>query len=220
MNYSEILKWSEVWAVLIPVIIYLYKKPNEKYIKPVIWYLFIALILNTISDIIGENYYTEPAFIKAIGYNLPFYNLHSIVRLFLFIKFFHLINIPANKFIKKILPILIAALVVFNFLFLNSFKDFSSNIFTIESIVLIVYCINYFLIILGADDASNKFNSSLIIVTGIAVYESVCFPIFLFYHLLTNKFNDYAAGIWNVHNIMYIILCLFIARAFYGRIKI
>lgn len=220
MNYSVILKWSEVWAVIIPILIYLYKKPNEKYIKPVIWYLVIALILNIICDIIGENYYNEPKFIVAINYNLPFYNLHSIIRLFLFINFFHFINVPANKFIKKILPIVIAALVVFNFLFLDSFKNFSSKIFTIESIVLIVYCIIYFLAILGADDASNNFNSSLIIVTGLAVYESVCFPIFLFYDLLSKKFQDYAIDIWDVHNIMYIILCLFIARAFYGRIKI
>lgn len=220
MNYSVILKWSEVWAVLIPVLIYLYKKPNEKYIKPVIWYLVIALILNIISDIIGENYYNEPKFIVAINYNLPFYNLHSIIRLFLFINFFHLINIPGNRFFKKYIPLFIGTLILFNFLSLDSFKNFSSKIFTIESIVLIVYCINYFLTILGADDASTKFNSSLIIATGVAVYESVCFPIFLFYDLLSKKFKNYAIDIWDVHNIMYIILCLFIARAFYGRIKI
>ena len=220
MNYEIILKWSEVWAVLIPLVIYFVRRPKQPYIKPVLWYLWIALFLNIIADVIREIYHTAPKFIVAINYNLPFYNIHSICRIFLFISFFNAVKIPATWRSKKAIPLTIGVIVLINFIFFDSIRNFSSKMFTLESIVLIVYCINYFLSILRSDEGSLKFNSSLVIATGLAVYESVCFPIFLFYDLLARQFTNYAISIWDFHNIMYVILCLFIARAFYGRIKI
>lgn len=205
--------------MLIPLVIYFIKRPKEHYIKPVFLYLIVALILNIICDVIRDTYYSAPKFIVAINYNLPFYNIHSILRLFLFVSFFHEIKIPLKKNLRKIIPFIILIAILLNFTFFDSFTSFSSKLFTIESILLIIYCISYFFILLRKDDVNSKFDSSLIIATGLAVYEAVCFPIFLFYDTLVKKFEDYAIDVWDVHNIMYIILCLFIARAFYGRNK-
>jgi hypothetical protein len=85
--------------------------------------------------------------------------------------------------------------------------------------VLIIFCVLYFLRKLKSDEISSSFDASLYIVTGLAVYEAVCFPIFLFYDMLIEKTKGYAVDIWNVHNIAYIVFCLFIARAFYGSFR-
>ncbi len=94
--------------------------------------------------------------------------------------------------------------------------NFSSNIFTLEGIVLIIFCVLYFLKKLRSDEISSGFDTSLYIVIGLSIYEAVCFPVFLFYNTLINQNNDYAVNVWNVHNIAYIVFCLFIARSFYG----
>ena len=107
-------------------------------------------------------------------------------------------------------------LVLCNFIFVDSFFAFSSRTFTLESFVLLCYCVNYFFKKLRSDEPDDDFDAPLIIVTGLCIYEAVCFFIFLFYDTLNETYKDFAVDIWNVHNIMYIIFCLFIARAFYG----
>lgn len=213
---QKILDWSEVWAVLIPIIIFYIKKPKEKYLKPVITYLICAFFINLIGDVIEENYYHDPQWIVRINYNQPFYNLHSIVRLFIFIYFFGLMKIPENKIVKLLIPVITFLVILINFIFFHSFKNFSSLIFSIEGVALIIFCISYFLKRLKSDIVSVNFDASLYVVTGLAIYEAICFPIFLFYQTLSKHTEDYAINIWDIHNIAYIVFCLFIARAFYG----
>lgn len=212
----KILDLSEAWAVLIPLVVYLSKKPKQKFIKPIFIYLLAALVINLCGDIIEENYYHDPKWIVAINYNLPFYNIHSIIRLLLLMYFFALIQIPKNKALQILLLCCVIVLAIINFSLLSSFKDFSSVTFSFEGIILIIYCLIYFLKRLKSDELTSGFDNSLYIVTGIAIYEAVCFPIFLFYQTLTNQTRDYAVSIWDIHNIAYIVFCLFIARSFYG----
>ena len=67
-----------------------------------------------------------------------------------------------------------------------------------------------------SDEITNEFDASLFVVTGLAIYEVVSFPIFLFYKTLMETTKNYAVTIWDVHNLTYIVFCLFIAKAFYG----
>jgi hypothetical protein len=73
---QKILDLSEVWAVLIPLTVYVIKRPRKKFIKTIFIYLLFALIINLCADIIEENYYHDPQWIVAIIYNLHFYNIH------------------------------------------------------------------------------------------------------------------------------------------------
>jgi hypothetical protein len=130
--------------------------------------------------------------------------------------FFALIQIPKSKKLRVIFFVCAIMFVVINFSLFSYLTNFSSAIFTAEGFILIVYSIIYFLKTLKSDELTHGFNNSLYIVTGIAIYEAVCFPIFLFYQTLTNETRQYAVNIWDVHNIAYIVFCLFIARAFYG----
>lgn len=202
----KILDWSEVWATLLPIFVLFFKKQCPL-LTPVIAYLWTALMINILCDL---------AYIKVFTDNNFLYNLHSIIRLFLLLYFFALLKIPSSKKIRIYLFIGALLLITVNFIFLESFKNFSSHTFTLEGIILLACCISYFLKTLKSEEASTKFDSALIIVTGLAVYEAICFFIFLFYDQLNQKAQTFAIDIWNVHNIAYIVFCLFIARAFYG----
>ena len=54
------------------------------------------------------------------------------------------------------------------------------------------------------------------IVTGLCVYVVVNFFVFLFYLPLLDVDFRLSVNMWNVHNIAFIIFCVFIAKGFYG----
>jgi hypothetical protein len=208
--FLTLLDWSELWATILPIIVWILKKPQQKVLLPIKIYLFVSFILNIIIDLANFKIYKN---------NNPLYNLESIFRLFIFMWFFLENGIPISTKKFSYLVSLILILIVINFLFWGSFIKFDSPAFSIEAITLIVYCVTYFLKKLKEDNSSFAYDPSLIIITGLAIYETVCFPVFLFYQTLAEQTKDYAVNIWDVHNIAYIVFCLFIARAFYGSSK-
>jgi hypothetical protein len=50
-------------------------------------------------------------------------------------------------------------------------------------------------------------------VMGLTLYTSVNFLIFLFYNYLIGAEKNYAIEVWNVHNLIYIVLMITIAVA-------
>ena len=201
---------SEVWATFIPMLILIFKKDEHRPLKPVIIYFHVAFILNIIIDIAGFKIYNNNNFV---------YNILSIVRLYYFIWFFKTLQVPFNVLWHYFLIAFTALLFILNFIYYEPFKDFSSRTFSLEGIVLIVLCILYFFKKIKSDEVTFEFDTSLVIITGLAIYEVVCFPIFLFYKTLTETTKDYAVNIWDIHNLAYIVFCLFIAKAFYGPAK-
>jgi len=101
------------------------------------------------------------------------------------------------------------------FIILGKFKDFNSWIYGLEAVVLCAYCIFFFLKTLRVEEYVNNVSRSLLIVTGLLIYESCCFFIFLFYANLVMTNPGFAVSLWNVHNIVYIVMCLYISRAFF-----
>lgn len=206
--FIKILSWTEVWATILPLLVWMIRKPRENFTVPVKFYLIIAIVLNCWSDL---------AYFNLIENNHFLYSINSICRMFFFLWFFALLNIP-NKKTPFIVFAISIFLIIVNFTFHeNFFTSFSSNVFAFEGIVLIIFCILYFLKKLKSDEVSAKFDSALYIVTGLSIYEAVCFPVFLFYRTLIENNGNYAALLWDiVHNISYFVFCFFIARAFYG----
>ena len=100
--FLEILDWSEVWALFIPLIVLFVKKKQPAFLKPVIIYLFIALPLNLFADIIWKFQVVHhfPHWLKT---NTYVYNFHSIVRFLLFSIFFIKLHQPFLVRIKKII---------------------------------------------------------------------------------------------------------------------
>jgi len=220
---EKLLGWSEVWALLIPLtIFFLRRKHISNLLKPVVIYLWIALALNSIADFSWQFQRTLnlPQWARN---NLPVYVVHSIARLLLFSWFFNRLKQPFLVNIKKLVPVLFLIFVVIYFSFIKSFKslygEFNSPLHATEAALLLFYCLQYYWFLLKQEETHfSRTRSVGWIVAGLTIYVAVNFFIFLFYDALmktSERSWNFAYHIWDVHNISYIVLCCFIAKAFY-----
>ena len=228
---QTIFDWSEAWSPLIPLTIYLTLKSKNRWTKPIFYYLLLATLFGTAIDIIWKRntlgfdswfqhnlwwwYDKDPESGKLVFKNLIFYNLLSLARLLFFTWFFSFFLTFFKKIIRYITWVFMIQILI-NFLFLENIKDFSSSQLTIESGILLFYCLKYFYNT-NLDDmvVSPMSLPQYWIVIGLTLYTSVNFLIFLFYKYLMTSYKIYAVEIWNVHNVSYILLSIFIAISFY-----
>lgn len=209
-----ILDWSEVWALLIPAAVLLYKKQPAIH-QPVVFYIWIALGINIIIDFIWKFKNLLPVNLSS---NNWLYNLHSVVTFFLFSSFFIGLKKPVIVKMKKIPQIAFIVFLLVNFMFYENFFDYwrlSSRLLSVEAILLLFYSLGYFLIKVHENVNVNIFTSDFWIATGLGLYVAVNFFIFLLYNELTIHMINFAINLWNVHNISYIVFNLFIAKGFY-----
>jgi hypothetical protein len=57
------------------------------------------------------------------------------------------------------------------------------------------------------------------VVIGLSIYVAANFFIFLFYEYLSDAKRNFAIGIWDVHNYVFILLCIFIGVQFLQEAK-
>ena len=211
----SIIDWSEVWALLIPLTYFLFKRNQPRYLKPVIIYLFAALLLNLTGNIIADYKTYLPAWMYS---NNPLYNVHSIIRFICFSLFFFALKQPSFTKLKHILPYISLLIIIFNFSFVEDFGNpnhLSGNLLAAEAYLLLVFCMLYYLAKLRDEVDDITSGPDFWIVTGLAIYVVVNFFVFLFYVPMISQDGKLAERIWDVHNIAYIILCIFITKAFY-----
>ena len=210
---QTILDWSEVWALLIPLA-FLIKYPRQpKFFQPVIIYLWLALIIDIGIDMGYIFKERTPAFLYPNNY---LYNIHSIVRFTCFSYFFIMLRQPFLKKITKWLPAICLVLIAINFIFFEDFVQrtvFSRRLLALEAGVLLFFCLQYYLNKLQQEDETLRRPSDFWMVTGLSIYVVFNFPFFLLY---TSLKPDDQVFWWNAHNISFIILCIFIAKAFYA----
>ena len=156
MNWlKETLDWSEVWAPIIPLAVYFYKKPKASWIKPVLIYLLVTLIFSIIVDVtwksksLGLEAFCQKIFWwlyigdKKELYNTIFYNLISFARLLLFTWLFQII-INDNKKLYKVIFLFFVLFVALNFGFFENIREFSSRQLATEAAIILFYCLLYF----------------------------------------------------------------------------
>ena len=217
--FQVILDWSEVWALLIPLVAYHFHHRQPNYFKPVIVYLYGALLLNLSSDFIGDFLSHLPDWLQS---NLLLYAFHSLFRLLCFASFFSQLKQPHLRLLRISLPWLYGSLAILNYIFLEDYLDqnhLSGNLFTLEAYILLIYCLLYYLSQLQTDVESLRDDQEFWIVTGLSIYVVVNFFIFLFYVPMLRENSMLAEHMWGVHNVAYIILCLFITKAIYVPVR-
>jgi hypothetical protein len=229
---KEIFDWSEVWSLLIPLAIYLIKRPKAPWVKPILIYLLIAFFFNVIIDVtwksrvLGIEDWSKKVFWwlylgeKKRLYNTIFYNLFSFARVAIFAWFFLKINSQYKK-IYTITLLLFILFYIINFGLFQNILVFSSRVLAFDAGILLVFCLSYFYKI-NLDDsiASPIALPQSWVVTGLTLYTAVNFFIFFFYSYITDANKQYAKDIWNVHNFSYIMLNIFIAISFWKAKKI
>lgn len=226
LNYflQAVLNWSEVWALMIPLFIVIVAKKKQSIIlKPILVYLVIGLFLNVCADLIADLKVFFPSWLQS---NNPIYNLHSLVRFACFSYFFFNLKkrdaAPTNKKnVPSFKVMIVAAFVIFliiNFIFYENFFNpfyLSGGLFAIESYLLLIFCMQYYLIQLQNEVEHVTTRKDFWIVTGLSIYVVINFFIFLFYVPMISENRFLAARMWDVHNVAFIIFCILISKAFY-----
>ena len=210
------LDWSEVWALLIPLIVLFFKRQRPRFLKPVIIYLWLALGINLVIDFTWYFKSYLPGWLQS---NNPFYNIHAVARFACFSIFFMLL--PQSSFgrLKKWLVAVSAVFILVNFSFFEHFLNpdhLSGNLLSAEAYLLLIYCMQYYLAELRDDSHAIFGGPDFWIVTGLSIYVVISFFVFLFYLPLLNFDPMLADRMWNFHNIAFIIFCIFITKALYG----
>ena len=227
---KEILDWSEVWATLMPLIVFFILRPNAQWIKPMVIYLCALLAIFLLIDItwkhktLGIEDWTKRVFSflfpgpKEDDFNnIVFYNILSPIRLVFITGFFVAIN-KSYKKLQLAIAVFFVAFVIINFCFFENINtDFSSRLFSIEAGIVLLYCLLFIYHVNLSDEiVSITALSEFWAVTGFTLYASVNFFIFMFFqYLLVAAKEKFAIDIWYVHNISYIVLNLFIAFAIF-----
>lgn len=224
---KEILDWAEVWALFIPLIVLFKYWKQPSYLLPIIIFVFVSLYINFLIDVIwkGKRVFDFPEWFKV---NTYFYNTLSIVRFFLLSWFFIGLKQPFLSIIKKTIPVLFLIFVIINFAFFEKFINYwynekgilsstiSTTLFTVESIGMLFYCIQYYFFKLQEEKEELKRPTDFWIVTGLSIFYVSTLPIYLFYSALLKYSQPFAVVIWKIPNIAFIILCIFIAKSFYN----
>lgn len=211
----DMLDWSEVWALLIPIIYFLFNTRQPRFLKPVIVYLFAALLLNLAGNIIADYKALLPLWMHS---NNPLYNLHSVIRFICFSLFF--MALKQNYFTRLQHILILISLFIFIIYFsigenFGNPRHLSGNLLSAEAYLLLIFCMLYYLAKLRAEVVDISDGPDFWIVTGLSIYVVVNFFVFLFYIPMINQDSNLADSIWDVHNIAYIILCIFITKALY-----
>ncbi len=203
--------------MLIPLaIILLYQKPVPE-TRPVIVYVYVALIINLAATIMFVFHSDMPSFLKN---NNICYNIHSIVRVLFFSWYLHKLHLPKLQRLIKMATPLYIGFVLINFIFFESPFFISSLLFSAESIFILVLCLFYFFHSIQ-DDSETEWTGhpSFTISAGIGFFEAITFFIFLFYNPLYVENRKFGKLTFTIHNFTYVIFCIMLAIALYKYLR-
>lgn len=210
---NHILNWAEVWGLLIPLTVMLLKKEHDLQLIPVKYYVFIAIVIYSVIDIISNQ--------RSLKIDLPWhkngslYNLQSIIQFFCFSWFFFGLKPSFFQILKKGLAVFFILFLPFHFLKF-SFTELSSLLHGLEVGLLLIFCLlYYFQIMTQEQDINFEKKPEFWVVTGLSAYIVVSFFILLFYNELTKDDTLFAIKIWSWHNIAFVLMCILIAKAFF-----
>jgi hypothetical protein len=217
--YALLLDWSEAWAPSIPIVVWLryrlqpQRSEQPRYLAPVVIYIWFAFAADLLIDLIWKLRLTIP---PPWNSNNWLYNLHSLVRLFLFSWFFIGLEQPFLSRLKRWIPVLFGLYAAIDFGFFEHFFDYnnlSSRLLALEAGLLLFYCLQYYFYKVKEDEEMAGHQPDFWVVTGLGVYVAINFFIFLLYKELSVYYTRFAVDIWNIHNVSFILLQLFLARA-------
>ena len=220
---AQIFNWTEVWALFIPIIALARNKKQPASMQPVILYIFIALFINYVADVMHfRKYFHFPDWFST---NTYLYQAHSIIRLLLFSIFFIRLDQPFLQNLKRVIPFFFIVFVLIDFSFFEHFinyrrenghfkSDLSNHLLAVEAALLLVYCLLYYLYRLQEESHEVQKPADFWIVTGLCIFIVPCLPIYLFYDKLILQDKGFATYIWKVPDLCYLIFCILIAKAF------
>jgi len=141
--------------------------------------------------------------------NLYLYHINCVVSFVLLSGFFRQVLRPVR--LKQAIGwvlLLFLTFFVINLLYWENISTFNSNTLGLASLILIVYCLLYYLDKLTHPATDNITKSTHFwYVTGLFTYYVSSFFIFVTYRTLTQQQISNLGFLWRIHNVVFLIMC-------------
>jgi uncharacterized membrane protein YecN with MAPEG domain len=210
--YRLFLNWSEVWPLVIALVIFIFFKQREN-ITIIIWLLGISLILHTVATYISLFTYRVPEPYKN---NNILYNLLAIIKpVMIGLYLLKLKQLQQYKYLK-IVFLLFLLFTLFNFLFIESIFTFSSSMVLAQSTFLLIFTMTFFLDAMIDDEIPLPLSHpAYFICTAIGLSESINFFINLFIFQVFNTSHEFSILTMNISSYAFILYGLILATGIF-----
>jgi len=146
--------------------------------------------------------------------NMPFFHFYTVAEMALVVLFFA--HLPDFKHAAKIvygIGVAFLAFAILNTLYVQDLHHFNSYARSIEALIVIALCFAYFARQLNTDNLSYR-DPAMWFVTGLFIYFSASFIIFLIsdLSLVLDKYFDWV--LWNLHATIVLIMYILYTAGF------
>ncbi len=196
------------YSVLLPVIIGLVKLKVLPRSAAIIWYyLLVSGIVSLLAYIIGRVMHVN---------NLPLIHIYTPVELLFFCWFYkQVLHTPGNRLLYRILVPAFIILCVINALFFQSVYTYSSYTRSVEAIICMLFALNYFARLATVADGKKTFLlPEFYFNSGIFIYFSGSFMLFVFSNFIINASSREYYIVWVIYAALVLCMYLFFALAF------
>ena len=193
--------------ILIPIITGLYRYKTLPFKFKIIWYyLLMTVVINTAGIITARVFHTN---------NSPLIHVYTAIEMIMLVWFYkNLLEIKVSKKWYTLLHIAFIVVCIVNAVFFQSIYTYSSYTRSLESIICMLFALNYFAKLASTDvkflkEAGFYFN------TGIFLYFSGAFMLFVFSNFVAVKLSkpDFLI-IWNIHAVLIVLMYIFFTVGF------
>lgn len=193
--------------ILVPILAGIIKLKSLPFNIKILWYyLLVTALINTSATIIGRIFHAN---------NLPLLHLFTLIEGVMFISFYKL-TLKGNEKSRPFILLQLAFIVfcIINALFLQSIYTYSSYSRYTESIICILFALNYFARIATSDSKPLKL-PTFYFNTGIFLYFSGSFILFIFSNIILQKLSASTMLLfWTGHSTLVLIMYIFFTIGF------
>ena len=203
MTLLFLIKLINYLDTLPPLIILLFALYNKGLRGSFIFhFLVIQLVCNLGSNILNELDWP----------NLYMYHINCLLSFYALSLFYiRLFKTPTTKRTISIVAIIFTGFFLYNIYIWESIEVFNSNSLGMASFILCAYALSYYLKLFKSSAEDNILTSAdFWFNTGIFSYYTINFFIFLTYNKLTQEKLPLLRIIWQLHNIIFLIMCIYI----------
>jgi hypothetical protein len=203
--------YADTYGCAIPLVFLMVRKRKlslEE--KTLTWYLIFSIIIFGFSNYLADH-----------GTNNHFlYHLFADVEFFFIAIYFSLVI--RNTLVKKIIPYVIAGLIIFsvlNVLVLHeSLTSWPTNTFFVEFFMIIVMCFVYFFELTSSNDILQFYKvESFWVIAGFFIYYSLSFSIVILYKYVAEYSSVFVYRFWILQIMFYLLKNVLIGVGFLCR---
>jgi hypothetical protein len=192
----RILRDISVYSILLPLAVFIFAR-NRKKLSKGVWLLGALLLASGLSDllclVLYKHFGINPNTIVSIYLCVQFVLLSAIYRAAL--------TIPSHKKIIATVSILFVTFAVVNVFFIQGVTGFNTNLFTISSVVFVLYSMFYFYRLIR--ELPEPFIERMYmfwINTAVFIYFGINLFLFVTVDRLILKADNQFLLSWGLHN--------------------